>query len=163
MANVDMTSHLPEFLVSFDAACVRALHMVGGTCETAVKDRLTANGSVDTGLLRNSITYALAGESAQISGYTSEDGTGSGSYSGTAPADTDEHEKSVYVGTNVYYAPYVELGHSQQPGRFVPKLKKRLKAAWVNAKPYLRPGVETASADFEAIFELCFGSLNQSE
>lgn len=24
------------------------------------------------------------------------------------------------VGSNVYYAPYVEFGHSQQPGRFIP-------------------------------------------
>ena len=161
MSNAELESRVPEFLTSFDAACVRALHMVGGVSETSVKETLTANGSVDTGLLRNSVTYALAGEAAQISGYSSNDGSISGSYAGTAPADTDPNKKSVYVGTNVEYAPYVELGHSQQPGRYVPKLGKRLKASWVNAKPYLRPGVEAASSQFEAIFELCFAPFNE--
>lgn len=32
---------------------------------------------------------------------------------------------------NVKYAPYVEYGHRQQPGRFVPAIGKRLKKSWV--------------------------------
>ena len=32
---------------------------------------------------------------------------------------------------NVNYAPYVEYGHRQQPGRFVPAIGKRLKKSWV--------------------------------
>lgn len=161
MSKVVIEDNRPAFDAEFEKAVIKALHMVGGTCETSVKDTLTANESVDTGLLRNSITYALAGEAAQISTYASDDGSITGSYSGTAPEDGDDKKKSVYVGTNVKYAPYVELGHAQQPGRFVPKLGKRLKVAWVNAKPYLRPGVEAASADFEDIFKLCFGPLGE--
>ena len=35
------------------------------------------------------------------------------------------------IGTNVEYAQYVEYGHRQEPGRFVPVLKKRLVEDWV--------------------------------
>ena len=34
----------------------------------------------------------------------------------------------------VYYAEYVEYGHRQEPGRFVPAIGKRLKADWVNGQ-----------------------------
>lgn len=32
------------------------------------------------------------------------------------------------------YASYVEYGHRQEPGRYVPAIGKRLKASWVNGK-----------------------------
>ena len=32
----------------------------------------------------------------------------------------------------VEYSSYVEFGHRQEPGRFVPALGKKLKSAWVN-------------------------------
>jgi len=35
------------------------------------------------------------------------------------------------------YAVYVETGHSQQPGRFVPAIGKRLVASWVEGKWYM--------------------------
>lgn len=37
----------------------------------------------------------------------------------------------ISVRNPVSYAPYVEYGHRQQPGRFVPALGKRLKKSWV--------------------------------
>ncbi len=40
----------------------------------------------------------------------------------------------VTVSNPVEYAPYVEYGHRQQPGRYVPALGKRLKKAWVPGK-----------------------------
>lgn len=45
----------------------------------------------------------------------------------------------VYVGTNVYYAPYVEHGHRQTPGRFVPAIGKRLVRDFVPGVPFLFP------------------------
>lgn len=48
------------------------------------------------------------------------------------------------VGNNVEYAPYVEYGHRQQPGRFVPVLGKRLKRTWV-------PGVHMMQKSHDAI------------
>ena len=80
---------------------------------------------VDTGLLKNSITHAYSDES--------------------------DHRVVLLVGTNVYYAPFVELGHKQQPGRFVPKIKKRLKRSWVPGKPFLRPAFENHTQEIERV------------
>ena len=80
---------------------------------------------VDTGNLRDSITHAYSDES--------------------------DHQVVLLVGTNVYYAPYVELGHHQQPGRFVWKIKKRLKRSWVPGKPFLRPAFEDHVEEIEQI------------
>lgn len=40
----------------------------------------------------------------------------------------------IIVKNPVEYASYVEFGHRQEPGRFVPTLGKRLKAAWVTGQ-----------------------------
>lgn len=61
---------------------------------------------VDTGLLRNSITYALHGKGANKSSYHADDNSKSGSYSGT----TDDSRNAVYIGSNVEYAQYVHEG-----------------------------------------------------
>ena len=50
--------------------------------------------------------------------------------------------KTMFVGTPVYYAPYVEFGHHQQPGRFVPAIGKRLVAEYVPGKPFITPSLE---------------------
>lgn len=76
---------------------------------------------IDTGLLRNSITFALAGEAPAISSYSGDKPRGgsipTGSYSGTAP---EEDKPVVYVGTNVEYAPYVEFGTDRMaPNHFI--------------------------------------------
>lgn len=72
---------------------------------------------IDTGLLRNSITYAVAGEEPEKHTYHADRGEGQGSYHGKmAKADG---EKAVYVGTNVEYSPYVHEGHSTPSGGHV--------------------------------------------
>ena len=66
---------------------------------------------VDTGLLRNSLTFALAGKVTKTQDYKGDRpsqyrpnaGIPSGRYEGKAPDDLD-HEYAVYIGTNVYYA-----------------------------------------------------------
>lgn len=40
----------------------------------------------------------------------------------------------ITIANPVEYASYVEYGHSQTPGRFVPAIGKRLVSAWVNGK-----------------------------
>ena len=62
-------------------------------------------------------------------------------------------EDTVAVGTNVEYAPFVELGHNQEPGRYVAAIGKRLVASHVAAKPYLRPAVESHQNEYEAIIK----------
>lgn len=44
------------------------------------------------------------------------------------------HEYHVQITNNVAYASYVEYGHRQTPGRFVPVLGKRLKNGWVKGQ-----------------------------
>ena len=46
------------------------------------------------------------------------------------------------VGTNVFYASFVEFGHRQHPGQFVPPLGKRLVASFAPAYPYFGPAIE---------------------
>lgn len=53
-----------------------------------------------------------------------------------------EGDKTVVIGTPVEYAPYVELGHHQQPGRYVPAIGKRLVKDYVPPKPFLAPALE---------------------
>ena len=62
---------------------------------------------VDTGRLRNSITHVI-----------------------------DAGEQAVYVGTNVEYAPYVELGTARQ-----------------KAQPYLRPAAVDHVSEYRKIIE----------
>lgn len=67
---------------------------------------------VDTGNLRNSISNAVA-----------------------------TNEKAVYIGTNVEYAPYVELGTSR-----------------AKAQPYLRPAIENHTDEYKRLFEAALKS-----
>lgn len=48
-----------------------------------------------------------------------------------------QHYGNVYkieISNPVEYAPYVEYGHRQEPGRYVPAIGKRLKKGWVPGK-----------------------------
>lgn len=150
----EVSSNLYVALRASDEALQKAARMIGGSVEGHAKSLCP----YDTGLLRNSITFAIGGEAPAITSYTADnpkpDRKSSGEYSGTAPADK-EGEVTVYIGTNVEYAPYLELGHRQQPGRFVPAIKKKLKAAWVPARPFLRPALENNRAEIEQIIIMC--------
>lgn len=44
---------------------------------------------------------------------------------------------TIEVINPVEYASYVEFGHRQEPGRYVPAIGKRLKAGWVNGQYFL--------------------------
>ena len=91
-----------------DAAIRRGLRAIGMTAETHAK----SNCPVDTGYARNSITYALAGESANISYYEADrDKNGkppkTGEYRGTLGEIEDNY---VAIGSNVEYFPFIEEG-----------------------------------------------------
>ena len=83
---------------------------------------------------------------------------------GLAPVDTSnlkqhitsevsKDEKAVYIGTNVEYAPYVEFGHHQEVGRYVPAIGKRLVREFVPAKPFLKPAIENHMDEYKHILE----------
>jgi len=46
------------------------------------------------------------------------------------------------VGPSAFYAPFVEFGHRQHPGQFVPSLGKRLVADRAPAYPFMSPAIE---------------------
>ena len=121
--SVKYTSNSAEAIATIKKAKARALEICGGTCERYAKENLTKNKSVRTDVLRGSITHEQVDD------------------------DTEA------IGTGVYYAPYVELGHNQQPGRYVPAIKKRLVASHVAAKPYLRPALENNRDEYRKIIE----------
>ena len=91
----------------------------GATQRALTKIGMAAEGyaklecPVDTGRLRNSITHEVV-----------------------------PSEKSVYIGTNVEYAPFVELGTSHQ-----------------KAHPYLRPAAHNHGEEYRAILRSSFLGL----
>lgn len=116
------------------------LRMVGMKAESYAKSL----APVDTGLLRNSITFAIGGELTHIAEYADNQGENRESYGSSAPAD-EKGTITLYVGTNVHYAPYQELGHRTVNGE------------WVDPQPFLRPALENHSEEYKQII---IGALN---
>lgn len=63
----------------------------------------------------------------------------------------DGREYRVVVTNNVHYASYVEYGHRQSPGRFVPAIGKRLKKHWVKGQFMMRISAEEIQEQSPAI------------
>lgn len=124
---------------AIDEALKKAARIIGGTMEGYAKDL----SPVDTGLLRNSITFAIGGQLPNKTEYQSneKDKNGNrievkeGRYEAAAPQDK-KNEVTLYVGTNVQYAPYQELG---APNINLP------------AAPFLRPAFENHREEIEEI------------
>lgn len=105
----------------------KALTAVGIQVSSLARVEIQKSPSrIDTGLLRNSITYALDGEGTATGGYSADKASKysgkmppSGSYSGTTPKEP-EGRQAVYVGTGVKYAIYVHEGTDRMaPNRFL--------------------------------------------
>jgi phage gpG-like protein len=65
----------------------------------------------------------------------------------------DNDSRSVVIGTNVEYAKWVELGHHQKPGRYVPVLGKALVRDFIPGKPFLGPAAQNHSSEYRALVE----------
>ena len=101
----DNSEEYEELLIQ---AIRRGLRAIGMTAETYAK----SNCPVDTGYARNSITYALSGETADISSYKADAGKNgkppkTGEYRGTLGKIEDNY---VAIGSNVEYFPFIEEG-----------------------------------------------------
>lgn len=151
VADFKFESNGDEFLKELEQLVPVALEECGLAAEGYAK-RLCP---VDTGLLRNSITHAVSGQAPAIRTYKAQYGSnrsektgkrissssknagsvGVGFYSGSAPQDS-EGEKSVYIGTNVEYAPAVELGIRRK-----------------TAKPFLKPAVADHAQAYKRLIE----------
>ena len=116
--DVSLVDNTDLVLQATDDQIEMALIAIGAKMESHAKADYVP---VDTGRLKNSITFALAGGPAQISSYGPDSGGGddvqSKPYSGTAPADPGGKVRSVYVGSNVEYAEIVEEGTSGRRGK----------------------------------------------
>jgi len=97
-------------------AIEQALRLVGGQAERFAKETISDMGAVDTGFLRNSITWALDGEMPNAQEYHDDAGSKTGGYGEELPSESGDN-RSVYIGTNVYYAPYVEYGTRKMQAR----------------------------------------------
>lgn len=95
----------------------KALTAVGIQVATDAREEIQKSPSrIDTGLLRNSITYALDGEGTAISSYSADKASRysgktppSESYSGTTPKEP-EGRQAVYIGSGTSNAIYVHEG-----------------------------------------------------
>lgn len=104
--NIEYRDNTDEVLSALEAAIKRGNEAIGMTAERHAKKKCP----VDTGRLRNSITYALAGEETHVKSYRANKGgkeRETYTYEGTADG---EKGSGVYIGTNVEYAVFVENG-----------------------------------------------------
>lgn len=76
-----------------------------------------------------------------------------GNLKGSMTSEVSQEEKAVYVGTAVEYAPFVEFGHHQEVGRYVPAIGKRLVREFVPAKPFIKPAIENHLDEYKHILE----------
>ena len=75
-------------------------------CGEVIEGYAKEDCPVDTGLLRNSLTYGLSGQRTNITSYTDNAGEQHGDYKSNCPTT---YADAVYVGSNVEYAPAVEF------------------------------------------------------
>ena len=138
---VEVHSNMGEHNRKFDKAVEKALRLVGGQAERYAKETISDMGAVDTGFLRNSITFAIDGEPANIALYQDDQEVQSGVYEGEAPKEDDKN-RSVYIGTNVYYAPYVEYGTQKMA-----------------ARPFLSSSIQNNADSFKELFKKAFDAF----
>lgn len=130
-----ITDNSKQIKEELEKRTIAALTAVGLHAVRRAKEHCT----YDTGLLRNSITFALDGESAAIKQYKADKEKAGekkvGEYDGQAPQEGGG-ERAVFIGTNVEYARYVELGTSRQ-----------------KPKPFLHPAVTNYMGEYKKIVE----------
>lgn len=158
--SVEIQDNSKEVSAAIKEALLRGLEKCGLVAEGYAKKLCT----VDTGLLRNSITHALSGQPAAISTYKADRAKGNkpiqaGEYSGSAPEESDPSKMAVYLGTNVEYAPYIELGtgsHTKggRPTKWIYKDDKGTHMTGGHqAQPFLKPAVADHAAQYRQILE----------
>ena len=100
-----------EVISLFKKAKHMGLEAIGLAAEGYAKRKCP----VDTGRLRNSITYAIAGYQTHVQNYRRGNVVGGTSqkhkrYEYGGETMEGEKDSAVFIGSNVEYAPYVELG-----------------------------------------------------
>lgn len=134
--SIEVKSYKSKVNAAVESKIKRALKIIGMQTETYAKQL----APVDTGLLRNSITFAIGGQPPNTTVYEDDSGQNRKIYSEVAPPD-ENGQTTLYVGTNVEYAPYQELGHHT------------VKGEWVNPQAFLRPAMENHIDEFRTILK----------
>lgn len=67
--------------------------------------------------------------------------------------DVNKYTLSVDVGSNIYYAPYVEEGYTQKEGLYVPVLGKKLTGKHIDGRWMIRDGLTIAETQLEGILQ----------
>lgn len=163
--DITVNIHIDDVEKYTEESILQALEMIGLKAESYAKLKCP----VDTGLLRNSIAHAVAGEQPSIGASykgtmkkarsyraNKADENGEikhGVYTRHVPKRKGEYK--VYIGSNVYYAPYVEMGHRQNIGQYVKKLGRRLVRPRVEAQPFIRPAILNHVEEWKEIFAMC--------
>ena len=111
MADVNITDNSDEVRAKLEEALESAGMQIGMLAEGYAKV-LTP---VDTGRLRNSISFASKGSSGKTHNYSDDKGN---NYSDNV-GEVTEH--AVFIGTNTEYALYIEEGHHRYGGKHMLK------------------------------------------
>jgi hypothetical protein len=74
-------------------------------------------------------------------------------YANTMTVDHSGSTHSITITNPVHYASYVENGHRQQPGRFVPAIGKRLKKPWVEGQFMMAKSEAEVKAEIPAVLQ----------
>ena len=82
-------------------------------------------------------------------------------YAKTLPVTKAGTAYTIEVINPVEYASYVEFGHRQTPGRFVPAIGKKLKEGWVNGQYFLTLSEEDLEKIAPAVLEKKLNALLQ--
>ena len=86
-----------------------------------------------------------------------ENGKGSGAnptvYANSLKVTKTGTNYTIIVENPVHYASYVEYGHRQEPGRYVPAIGKRLKKSWVPGKFMLTISEKQINSMSESLLE----------
>lgn len=137
-----------EVISELESKLPTALEACGLLAERFAKQICTESHIVDTGLLRNSITYAIAGKAPAITSYKADKPNKNGEivegqYKGKAP--TNGGKSAVFIGSNVEYAIPVEFGHALPSG------------AHVAPRPFLKPAIENHIDEYKAVLKKYLG------
>ena len=130
---IDVVNNSVQVGEAFRAACLRALERCGSQAEGYAKDLAQSPGKTGIGRLRNSITHQVV-----------------------------EDENAVYIGTDVEYAVYQELGTGIYAegggGRPTPWVYQDANGNWHwtrgnRAHPFLKPAVADHAQTYRNIIE----------
>lgn len=155
--NIRINDHSSEFKAAMDDAIDKALEMIGLKAEGYAKRKCP----VDTGLLRNSITHGRSGETISASyhatygsnTYVNKKGetvrrsatsknAGNVGFGTISTTLGNRNEKAEYIGTNVEYALYVEMGTKR-----------------TDAQPFLRPAASEHTSEYKRMIEACIKEI----